>query len=93
LCVGQVSHRSFRNHHPLRTSLIPWHLPKRPSPTQAIRSPHHAHFNVQGDFPTYDLMSIEQGAGPQNLRIYFPQLASVDLLLHFIRIAAAVHLR
>jgi hypothetical protein len=93
LCVGEVSHRSFRNHHLLRTSLITWNLPKRPSPTQDIRSLHLAHFNVQGDFPTSALMSIEQGVGPQNLRIYFPQLASVDLLLHFRRIAAAVHLR
>jgi hypothetical protein len=67
---------------------MPWHLPKLPSPTKAVRRLHHVHFNVQSDFPTSDLMSLEQGFAPQNIRSYFPHLDSVFLLLKAILIAA-----
>ena len=89
LWLAELGHRIVRSHHhPLRNSLIPWHLPKLPSPTQAVRLLHHAHFNVQRDFPTSDLMTIEQGFALQNIRSYFPHLTLIVLLLQFRRIPA-----
>lgn len=88
LWLAEVSHRSVRSHHPLRTSLIPWNLPKRPSPTKATMHLHHAHFNVQRHFPTSDLMYIEQDVALQSIRSYFPHLTLIVLLLQFRRIPA-----
>jgi hypothetical protein len=92
LCVAEVSHRSVRSHHhPLRTSLMPWHLPKLPSPTKAVRRLHHGHFNVQRDFLTSDLISNQQVVTPQNIRSYFPHLTLIVLLLQF-RLIPAIDL-
>lgn len=81
--LAQIIRQSDRNHHPLSSYLIPWHLPERPRPTQGSRCLHHANFNFHRHFPTSLLMFIVKGLIPENYRSYYPQIALIILLLRF----------